>query len=82
MAPNALLLAVIVGVLAFVGVFGIIALMSGSVSVVETRLRGLRREHEPGQSWRARLHSAGDVVRQIGEVLPRSRRSSGAWSGS
>ena len=51
--------------------------MSGSVSVVETRLRGLRREHEPGPSWRARLHSAGDVVRQIGEVLPRSPKELG-----
>lgn len=66
-------LAVAIGFLAFVGVFGLFAAVSGGLSIAERRLRRLRDEEtRTSTTWSERLEPARALFRQIGAALPRS----------
>lgn len=65
-------LAVVIGLLVFLGLFGAASAVSGGLSTVEERVRQMRREERTRPAWQEYLERSKGAFRQLGEVLPRS----------
>jgi len=66
------LLAVLIGFLAFVGVFAAVASALGGLSVMAARVRQLRREDHAAPHWSDYVATLRSLFRQLGEAVPRS----------
>lgn len=67
------LLAGLVGLFTFAGIFGLAYALAGRLSAVEERFRQLRSESEGASSgWREYLDRSLRLVRRLGEMIPRS----------